>query len=67
MSNPIIMDKRYDTWLYDAIDLIRECRLADAYANRTGDEVRFDRAFDALCRFERQAARAGFVRPSNPA
>jgi hypothetical protein len=29
--------------------LIRECRLADSYAARTGDERRWDRAFTALC------------------
>jgi hypothetical protein len=29
--------------------LIRECRLADAYAARTGDESRWDRAFHELC------------------
>lgn len=33
--------------------LIRECRLADSYAARTGDEARWDRAFSALCRAEK--------------
>lgn len=42
-------------WLADAVDLIRECRLADAHAARTGDELRWDQAFLALCQFERTA------------
>lgn len=33
--------------------LIRECRLADAYAARTGNETRWDHAFHALCLAER--------------
>ena len=37
----------------ELVGLIRECRLADAYAARTGDETRWDRAFHALCRAEK--------------
>lgn len=33
---------------------IRELRLADGYAARTGDELRFDKAFHALCQFEQR-------------
>jgi len=45
----------YERWLRDVIELIRECRLADAHAARTGDELRWDEAFHELCQFERQA------------
>lgn len=38
--------------------LIRECRLADGYAARTGEELRWDRAFHALCEAERQSGQA---------
>lgn len=36
-------------------EAIRECRLADGYAARTGDEGRWDRAFHELCRLEKSA------------
>lgn len=42
-------------WLADAVELIRACRLADAHAARTGDELQWDIAFHELCRFEQQA------------
>lgn len=45
----------YERWLRDAIELIREFRLADEHAARTGDEVRWDTAFHELCQFERHA------------
>lgn len=45
-----IRDLRARVEAYQA--LIRECRLADGHAARTGDETRWDRAFHALCRAE---------------
>lgn len=38
--------------LAEAGEAIRELRLADAHAARTGDETRFDRALSAICQHE---------------
>lgn len=49
------MSENYERWLRDAVELIRECRLADAKAARGGGETRRDEAFYRLFRFEHQA------------
>ena len=51
---PLIVQKL----LEDARDAMRELRLADGHANRTGDEVRFDRAFAQVCALESRITEA---------
>lgn len=42
--------------LRDCQAAIRELRLADGHAARTGDESRFDRALSAICSHENRIA-----------